>query len=197
VKNTIKLLAAASLIALAPLGHAATTPAKQELINKLLVIQQPGMEILARELVQRPMIPLMQSAQAALQQVPADKREAVAKTLEAEVKKFAEEAVPMVKDSAVKLAPSVIGTLMDERFTEEELRQIVAWMESPVSKKFGAVGAELQKALVAKIMAENGPLLDTRFKSLQQSMAKTLGVKPAPAATPAPAAPSKAAPPKK
>ena len=169
---------------------------------KLLAIQQPGLEILARDLVQRPMVPLMQSASQALQQVPADKREAVAKTMEADVKKFADEAIPMVKASAVKNAPSVLGSLLDERFTEDELRTIVAWMESPVSKKFGAVQPDLQKALVEKIMAENGAQLDARFKALQQSMANTLGIKPPPAATSAPAAkpapaPTKAAPVKK
>ena len=201
MKHTIKLLAAAGLLALAPLSQAAITPAKQELINKLLAIQQPGLEILARDLVQRPMVPLMQSASQALQQVPADKREAVAKTMEADVKKFADEAIPMVKASAIKNAPGVLGSLLDERFTEDELRTIVAWMESPVSKKFGAVQPDLQKALVEKIMAENGAQLDARFKSLQQSMANTLGIKPAPApasAAPAPkAAVSKAAPVKK
>ena len=204
----MKLIAAACLFTVSTVclaqASAPASAAKKALIDKLLTMQQPALEQLARDIIQRPMVPLMQSAGQALQQVPADKREATAKTLEADIKKFADEAVPMVKASAVKLAPATIGGLLDERFTEDELRQVIAWMESPVSKKFGAVQPELQKALVEKIMAENGPALDARFKTLQQTMGKTLsqsvpqGAAPgaAPAAKPA-SAPAKAAPVKK
>jgi len=196
LKHALKLLAAAGLIAASTLAaaqapaSAPASPAKKALIDKLLVMQQPGLEMLARELVQRPLVPLMQQAAAALQQVPADKREATGKALDADVKKFIEESVATLKVSAVKLAPSTVGTVLDERFTEEELRTIVAWFESPVSKKFGTVQPDMQKALVEKLMADNGPALDNKFKTLQQSMIKTLGIKPpaAPASTPAPAA---------
>ncbi len=192
MKNSLKLLAAAGLVVLAPLSHAAASPAKQALIDKLLVLQQPALEMLSREIVQRPLVQLMQNAGQALQQVPADKREATAKSLQADVKKFADEAVPVVQASTTKLAPGVLGTLLDERFTEDELRQVLAWLESPVSKKFGGVQPEMQKALVEKVMAEAGPPLDVKFKALQQNMAKTLGLK-APASAPAPAPASKPA----
>jgi len=198
VKYTIKLLAAASLLALAPLVQAAPTPAKQALIDKLLALQQPGLEMLARDIVQRPLMPVMQKASMNLQQVPADKREAVTKAVDADVKKFIEDAFPIVKASALKVAPTAIGTLLDERFTEDELNQIVTWMESPVSKKFSGIQPDLQKALVEKILAENGPQLEARFNALQLSVDKTMGLKPAPSAAPAPSASaSKAAPAKK
>ncbi|XHS78069.1 DUF2059 domain-containing protein [Burkholderiaceae bacterium UC74_6] len=212
MKHSLKLVAAAGLIAFSTLAAAqgttpaaapaaATSPAKKALIDKMLVMQQPGLEMLARELVQRPLVPLMQQAAGALQQVPADKREATAKSLDADVKKFVEESVATLKPSAVKLAPSTIGTLMDERFTEDELRTIVAWFESPASKKFATVQPDMQKALVEKMMAENGTALDAKFKTLQQTLGKTLqtaaGQAPQQSATkPAPAA-SKAAPAKK
>ena len=205
LNKSIKLVAAAGLLAVSTFALAqASAPAsaaKKELINKLLTLQQPGLELLARDLVQRPMGALMQQAGAALQKVPADKREAVAKTLETELKKFADDSIPVVKASAQKNAPAAIGTLLDERFTEDELRTVIAWMESPVSKKFGAIQPDLQKALVEKIMADTGTTLDARFNTLKADMGKTLdqaaGTPAAPAtAKPAPAA-SKAAPVKK
>ncbi|MGS0754888.1 DUF2059 domain-containing protein [Roseateles sp. GG27B] len=168
----------------------ASSPAKKELIAKLLLLQQPGIEMLTRNILQQPLAGLMQSAGGALQQVPADKREAVGKAIEADLKKFFDDNAPMMKERAIKLSPTTIGVVLDERFTEEELKQVLAWLESPVSKKFGQVNGELQKVLTEKLMADVGGTLDTRFKTLQQAVAKQLGIaapKPA-ASTPTPAA---------
>lgn len=196
--KSLKVLAAAALLVASQFSLAQSasapaqpsSPAKKELIAKLMVIQQPGVEVLSRSLLQQPLGPLMQQAGAALQQVPADKREATAKSMDAEIKKFVDDNAPMMKERALKLAPSTVGVLLDERFTEDELRQLLAWLESPVSKKFNQIGGELQKSLADKLMAEAGPTLDTRFKTLQQSLAKQLGLTPAPAPAAKPAAPA-------
>ncbi len=197
MNKSLKVLAAAGLLAASTIcmaqASAPSSAAKKALIDKLLAIQTPGLDVLARDLVQRPMVPLMQQVQAVLQQVPADKREATGKALEAEVKKFMDDSVPQVKASAVKNLSGTVGTLLDERFTEDELRQVVAWLESPVSKKFGGVQPDLQKALIEKIMAENGAVLDQRFKTLQLDMGKTLGIAPPkPASAPAASKPAPA-----
>lgn len=207
MNKSMKVLAAAAFVvaanvslaqatAPAPAAPLPSSPAKKELIAKLGVIQQPGVEALSRNILQQPLAQLMQGAGQALQQVPADKREATAKAMEAEIKKFVDENTPMMRDRALKLAPSTIGVMLDERFTEDELRQLLNWLESPVSKKFSQVNNELQKALADKLLAEAGPTLDTRFKALQASLAKILGITPAPAAATPPAA-SKPAPAKK
>ena len=198
----MKILAAAALAVCVNAGFAqgaATAPAttaaapsaaKKELIAKLIQLQQPGVENIARMLIQQPVGQLMQGAGQALQtHVAADKREAVAKSIEAEVRKFVDEAVPMVKDKGAKMSASVWAPLLDEKLNEEELKQVIAWLESPASKKYQQLGGEMQNALGQKLMAEVGPALDTKFKALQQSVAKQLGVTPKPAA--APAAPAK------
>jgi hypothetical protein len=168
---------------------AAPSAAKKELIAKLIQLQQPGVENIARMLIQQPVGQLMQGAGQALQtQVPAEKREAAAKSIEAEVRKFVDEALPMVKDKGAKMSAGVWAPMLDEKFSEEELKQIIVWLESPASKKYQQIGAEMQNALGQKLMAEVGPGLDTKFKTLQQSVAKQLGITPKPAASaPAPA----------
>lgn len=165
------------------------TPAKKALIDKLIQLQQPMVEMLARNAVQQPLVPLMQAARGALQQVPADKREATAKAMDAEVKKFIEDNVVYVRDKAQKSLPSTATALFDERFNEDELRQAIAWFESPVSKKVGQTSGELQKALFDKVLAEAAPTLEGRFKTLQANLAKQMGL-PAPGA-PAPASSNK------
>ena len=67
-----------ALLAGATLAHGQATPAKKELVAKLLALQAPGIEAVARSIVERPAVQLMQAAGQALQaQVPPDNREAV------------------------------------------------------------------------------------------------------------------------
>jgi len=195
-KAVLKTLAAATLTLACNAGFAqaassSASPAKKELIAKLLMIQQPGVEQLSRNILQQPLQQLMQQAGGALQQMPADKREATGKAMEAEIKKFVDQNGPMLKDRGIKLAPSTVGVLLDERFTEDELRQLLAWLDSPVSKKFGLVSNDLQKSLADKLLAETGPTLDARFKALQLTLAKQLGLPPPPAAAAASSAAKK------
>ncbi len=188
----MKIIAATALALCANLSFAqaatsTSSPAKKEIIAKLLSLQAQSYEQLARGVLQQPLGNLMQGAGAALQQVPAEKREATAKAIEADIKKFVEDNAPMIRDKAVKLAPSTVGAVLDERFTEDELKQLLNWLESPVNKKFGQASGEMQKALMDKLMADTAPTLETRFKALQQSVGKQLGIPPA-ASAPASAA---------
>jgi len=176
-----------------------STPAKKELVARILKIQQPAIETMARGLVQEPLMPLMEGAERALQQrVAAEKREAVAKAIQADARKYVDETVPIVRDRAIKLAPTTVGPVLEEKFTEDELKQIVAMLESPVLAKFQAAGADLQRALIEKTVAETRTQVEAKFRALEDTTAKRLGVSngtpaagaskpaaPAPAAAPA------------
>ncbi|MEO6277732.1 DUF2059 domain-containing protein [Roseateles sp.] len=165
------------------------SPAKKVLIDKIVALQQQGLaDGLAANIIQGPLSQLTQAGRGALQQMPAEKREATAKAMDADLKKFVEENVPYLKDKISKAVPNTASALLDERFSEDELKQVLVWAESPVSQKFGLASVELQKAVAQKVMAEAGPTLDGRFKSLQASLAKQLGIAPQPAAAPKPAA---------
>lgn len=187
----IPLILAAALMAAVPLAGAqtpapatspatATSPAKKELVQRILVVQQPAIENMARQLVEVPAARLMQQAGPVLQQrVAADKREAVAQEIQADVKKYVDEAAPFVRERAVKLGPSTIGVLLEEKFTEDELKQIVATLESPVYKKFNALGNDMQRALGEKLVAETRSTIEPKMQALQQSVGRRLGVPPA------------------
>ncbi|HWH84421.1 MAG TPA: hypothetical protein VNU71_19495, partial [Burkholderiaceae bacterium] len=160
----------------APAPAAPSSPAKKELIQRLLVLQQPGIEGLARNLVEQPAAAMMQAAGRALQQVPAEKREAIGKSIEADVKKYVDESNPVVRDRAVKLAPSTIGAAMDEKFSEDELKQLVAWLESPVNKKYAQLGADIQKNFTEKLVAESRPTVEPKLQALETKVRASLGV---------------------
>jgi len=194
-KSVIRSLALAPVVAVllaAGTAQAEPTAAKAELIGKILQLQRPAIEGIATALAQQPAAQMMQGANIALQtRVAPDKREAIGKEIQADLKKYVEEAVPLLRASAVKIAPTTIGTLLDEKFTEEELRQLVSIMESPVNRKFGQMNSELQKSLGEKLVAETRSVIEPKVKALDQSIGKRLGVTPpAPGAAATPAKPA-------
>lgn len=185
----LKKWCVASLVCVCGVVGAQTTSTKSELVNKVLALQQGAIEQTAQALVERPALQMMQQAGLALQNsVAPEKREAVAKEIQADLKKYAEDVGPMVRQRAVKLAPSTVGVLLEQRFTEDELKQLIAIIESPVNRKFLLMGGEMQKALTDKLVAETQATVDPKVKTLEQTIVKHLGLPAAPASKPEAAA---------
>jgi hypothetical protein len=199
----LKQLGVAVALAAAGLAQAQTPlPAnatKKELVARVLQLQQPGIELMARQMTEQPAVRFMQQAAGALQRVAEDRREAMARDIEADVRKYVEETTPIVRDRAVKLAPTTIGPILEEKLTEDELRQIIAVLESPVQRKFQSLAPDMQRALGEKLVAESRADVEAKLRALDQVVSKRLGLTPAPgasapatAATPAaPKAPAK------
>lgn len=182
-------LAAGTAFAQSTPAPAAASPAKKELVAKLLKLQQPGIEALARNLTEQPAAQLLNQASLFLQaRVPADKREAVAKEIGNDVQAYTKDAVPLVRDRAIKLAPTTAGKVLEERLSEDELKQVVAMLESPVYAKYMQLSGDMQKALVEKLVAETRPTIDPKLKNLEASIGKRLN---AAAGQPPAAAPGK------
>jgi hypothetical protein len=175
-----KSLLLLSLAAACTLAQAQSTPAKKELIARILKVQQPSLDLLSRELAKQPASELLGSAMEFVEtQAPADKREALAKGLQEDGDKYMNEAYPLVRDRALKLAPATIGAVLDEKFTEDELKQVAAMMESPTYAKFQSLGGDMQRALVNKLVPELKPQMEPKLRSLDQAIAKRLGVQAA------------------
>ena len=171
---------------------------KSALIKQFIELQRPGIESLARGLVEQSSAPIAQAGSQYLQtQVPPEKREAAAKAADAELKKYFDDAYPIVRDKAVQLAPAALSPLMEQNFSEDELKQLLAWINSPLSKKYQELNPKLQAALTEKLVAETRSTIEPKMVALDSSVAKALGapVNPAGAAGSAPAkaaAPAKA-----
>ena len=173
-----KLLTVALLVLASGVGAQSTsTAAKKELVTKVLQLQQAAIETAAQALAERPAMQIMQQASVVLQsKVAADKREAIGKAIQADVKKYVDEAVPLVRERAVQLAPSTIGALLEEKFTEDELKQLIAIIESPVNRKFLQMGGDIQKVLMEKLIAETQGAIEPKVNTLEQAVAKRLGL---------------------
>jgi len=189
--------AAASASAPAPVVTEPSSPAKKELVARLLKLHQPGLENLGRQLAEQPALQMGEAVRAALARLPQDRREAVARQIQADMQRYAEDAVPIVRDKAVALAPATLGPMLEQRFTEDELRQLVAILESPLNARYQALGVEMQRALGMKLVAETRPAIDPKVKALEQAIQGRLRAAAptaaSPGAGPGPAAPASGA----
>lgn len=189
----IKKLALASALVctlVAPAAHAESSAAKKELISKLLTLQQPAFDAAARSITEQQPMQMAQAAQKVIMQnVPEDKRQATAQAVDTELKKYLDAAAPVIQASANKLAQSTMGPALDEKFTEDELRKLIASLESPELKKFQALLPEMTDKLLDKIIADArpgvDPVLNKTAASIRQILNNASSGKPAPAAKPA------------
>lgn len=179
MKRTILLLA--SLLAFtagAQAQTAAVSPQKQQLIDQILQAQQGGIDQLARQLVEQPAVQLLQRAAALVRRnVAADQQQAMGQALQGDVRTYADETFPIVRDRARALAPATVGPVMAENLSEAELQEVLAVFKSEAWRKFQGLAPEMQKALGEKLVADVKPQMETRLKALDQTMAKRLGLK--------------------
>lgn len=169
-------------------GAPASSPAKKELVARILKVQQPSIEALARGLVERPAIEIMNSGmQVIAARVPKDKQEATAKDVQSDAQKFVDETAPIVQKRAVAIAPTTIGAVLEEKFTEDELKQIAAALENPALVKYQATIPAMQQALGEKLVTDTRPQVEPKVHALEDQVGKRVGVAPQSAAPAAPA----------
>lgn len=158
----------------APAAAAAAIPAsKQALIDKMLSLLH--MENVGLSMLQAPVSDAVVQARAVLQgRVSDEKRDAAMTEIVGEARKFIEDTTPAVRTSAQKLIPTKVTPLLAERFTEDELKQIIAILESPVKHKFEALLPELQKSLGEAVAADSGPVINPKLGDLKQRIGMRL-----------------------
>jgi hypothetical protein len=148
-------------------ANAAIPASKQALIDKVLSLWH--MEDIGQSMLQAPVTDAIGQARAMLQgRASAEKRDAAMTEIVEEAKKFMADATPAVRASAQKLIPTKVAPLLAERFTEDELKQMIAILESPVKQKFEALLPELQKNLGVAVASDSGPVVNPKLQDLKQ-----------------------------
>ncbi|MET0332798.1 MAG: hypothetical protein ABW190_00890 [Rhizobacter sp.] len=182
---------------------APASAAKKELIQRLLVIQQPALESMTRDLIERPARQMMGAAEEALEtRVAPEKRPEAVKKIQDLLAKYRDETTPIVKDRAAKIGQASLGPVFEEKYTEDELKQLLAALEAPAYKKFQQSLPELTNTYAQSVVKDLEPTVQPKIKALEQGVASALGVTAPAAAAPAkpgakPAAPAASRPAKK
>jgi hypothetical protein len=71
--------------------------------------------------------------------------------------------------------------MLEEKFTEDELKQIIAALESPVFRRYNAMGNDMQRVLGEKLVAETRGTIEPKMQALRQALDRRLGIAPTPA----------------
>ncbi len=163
---------------------APVSKAKKALVEKILKLQQPGIELMGRSMAEQPVQQMVMGTRGAMARVPEGKRDALVKELDADMKKYLDEAIPIVRGRAVALAPATLGPMLEQGFTETELKEIIALLESPVNAKYQRVAGEMQRALGAKLVADTRAAIEPKVKALEQSVSTRMRAAMAAASAP-------------
>ena len=84
--------------------------------------------------------------------VPPARQKDVRDKLDVELKKFADNTHKAVEAQVGKSAEAALVPIFMEKLTEDELKTIIAYLESPVSTKFQALGPEATNAWAKRVI---------------------------------------------
>jgi uncharacterized protein len=174
-----RLLLSAALGLSSVVAHAqgaATDAGKQALIDRILVLFHPENAVLIA--VQRPAKETMQKSAIALQtaHVPKERVDKALKDISTDVQKYIDTATPLAAASAKKNVGPAVGPIFAENFTVDELRQILALLESPVKAKFEKLVPRMEDAVGQKVQAEVAPQINKDIQAMNESAGTKLRV---------------------
>lgn len=135
------------------------------------VLARMSMDSVALAMLQKPIADAVGQARVVAQsQVPAERRDAALKDIDAEAVKAFNEEAPLVRASARKAVDSEVAPLLAQRFSEDELKQLATILESPVLAKFEALTPELKKTVGQSVAKANGAQVNARLTELQNKI---------------------------
>lgn len=195
MKKIIATFAIAGL-ALSATVNAQTADPKLEWATKAVALQQgPELERLIGQLADSATQDILQNWGAKLQSdVPPAKIEQAKERLNIELKKYFDDVSTTINGKAGKVSANALIPAYMERFTLDELKQLVAFFESPAIKKYQSAAPELGSLFVKQLIEETRSDVIVRTRQFDDAATKIIGTAPAPRT---PAATDKSKPPVK
>lgn len=187
-----KLLVALALSGLAFSTTAQTADPKLEWATKVVALQQgPELERLVSQLADSATQDILQNWVPKLQtDVPKAKQDEAKERLNTELKKYFDDVFKTINDKATKVSTDALIPAYMARFTLDELKQLVAFFESPVVRKYQTSAPELGNIFVKQLIEATKADVTTRTRQFDEAASKIVGSAPA-ARAPSSAAPDK------
>jgi uncharacterized protein len=187
VKLTTKFIAACALLmGVSGTINAQTSDAKRALAVRAVAAQEgPEMSRMLAQLAGSATQQMVANWDERISELPEAKQKGVINAMDAELKKFNDDALKLITAQATKVRGEALLNAYTERFSEEELKQLVALMEAPVFKKYQNVGPELGSIYIKAIVDGTRSAVEARSKTFDVAAAKIVGV-----STPSAGAPS-------
>ena len=197
-----KLSATALFVALCAVSTGASAQdAKKTLATKLAQMQakSDGAAMANQLTADAVQLPLSTWSQRLDESVPPARQKDVRDKLDVELKKFADNTHKAIDAQVSKAAEAALVPVFMDKLSEDEMKTIIAYMESPAAVKFQSLSADAGNAWAQKVIDATRPTVEANVKSFDAAASKIVGV---PAASPgggangksqaAPAAPASA-----
>ena len=194
MKTLLMSLATSALaLSLSVGSFAQTADPKLEWATKAVALQQgPELERLVSQLAESSSQNIVQSWGAKMRSdVAKDKVEQTAQSLNAELKKYNDDVTKIISSKVSKAGADSLIPVYMSRFSLDELKQLVAFFESPAVKKYQAAAPELGNVFVNQLIMETRADVNARAKQFDDAAAKIVGATPK---VPAAAAPDRSKP---
>lgn len=177
---SLTTLAATASLALATITFAAPAQAqdaaRKELATRIVNLQKVhDMDPLIAQLASSATQTVVSTWLPKLDQVPQARQKVAADQLDAELKKFNEDNVRTIKSRNETVALEVLVPVYAERFTADELRQLITFMESPVIKKFYAANPQMGNLLAQRLVEATRKDVETRIDQFDHRAAQIIG----------------------
>ena len=198
MKKIIATFAIAGLV-LSAAVNAQTVDPKLEWAAKAVALQQgPELERLVGQLADSATQDILQNWGPRLQSdVPPAKMEQAKEGLNAELKKYFDDVSYTITNKVGKASNTALIPAYMERFSLDELKQIVAFFESPAVKKYQLAAPELGNLFVKQLIEETRADVSARTRQFDDAATKIMGASPAPRSPTAGPAAGKSKPPVK
>lgn len=176
------VLFAVSCLATMP-AAAQNSDAKRALAQKIAQIQHKAdNEALAEQLTASAVQPLLASWSERLDEtVPPARQKDVRDKLDVELKKFADTSRKAIEGQTAKAADAALIPLLMEKLSEDEMKTVIAYLESPAAAKFQALGPEATTAWAKKVVEATRTPVENAAKVFETAANKIISA-PAPRA---------------
>jgi uncharacterized protein len=169
-------IVATLLLGCASFASAQANDAKTQLAKRVIAAQDGAeMERMFEQLADTAVQPLVQKWGERLTALPANKQQSTTDVLDGELKKFNADLIKLISTQATKERASSLPAAYTAKFSEEELKQLVALMEAPVFKKYQTIAPELGSTFVKAIVDGSRSAVEARSKAFDDKAASVLG----------------------
>ena len=167
-------------MALSVTAQAQAPDPKLEWATKAVALQQgPELDRLVNQLADSASQDVVQSWGVKLRnEVPKDKVDQTAQSLNGELKKYYDDVSKIITSKVNKASADSLIPVYMSRFSLDELKQLVAFFESPAVKKYQAAAPELGNIFVNQLIMETRADVNARAKQFDDAAAKIVGAAP-------------------
>ena len=180
MKTFLTGIALASAVLMSPVS-AQTADPKLEWATKVVALQQgPELERLVNQLADSAAQDVLQAWSPKLQtNVPKEKMEQARQNLNTELKKYFDDVFKTISAKTTKVSSDTLVPVYMQKFSLEELKQLVSFFESPAVKKYQAAAPELGNAFVQQLVEATRADVTARGKQFDDAATKIVGTTPA------------------